>query len=88
MRKCLPKTIQIFFPTGEPRGIRIAHITSRIPLAICIPRIDLAQAIERHELSRAGIYFLFGDEDDVRDTVYIGESENCLERLKQHNSGN
>jgi len=25
-----PKTIQIFLPSGEPRGIRIAEITTRI----------------------------------------------------------
>jgi hypothetical protein len=25
-----PKTIQIFLPSGEPRGIRIAEITIRI----------------------------------------------------------
>ena len=82
-----PKTIQLFFPTGKPQGIRIAHVTSRIPVAVCIPRLDLAQAFSRPELCRAGIYFLFGDTDDIKKTVYIGESENCLERLKQHNNG-
>jgi hypothetical protein len=26
-----PKTLQIFLPSGEPRGIRIAEIITRIP---------------------------------------------------------
>lgn len=85
--KHTPKTIQLFFPHGNPRGIKIAHVTSRIPLAVCFPRADIQLALSRTELSGAGIYFLFGDENDIKKTVYIGESENCLERLKQHNNG-
>jgi hypothetical protein len=80
-----PKTIQLFLPTGKPRGLKIAQVTSRIPIAIYIPRSDFSDACKRSELSRSGIYFLFGDVDDVKTSVYVGESENCLERLKQHN---
>lgn len=81
-----PKTIQIFLPTGKPRGIKLAHVTSRIPIAIYVPRSDLLDASSRSELQRSGIYFLFGDDDDAKTPVYVGESENCFERLKQHNS--
>lgn len=38
------KTLQIFLPTGEPRGIRIAELTTRIVQAVLIPRSDLATA--------------------------------------------
>ncbi|MEE1324370.1 MAG: GIY-YIG nuclease family protein [Bifidobacteriaceae bacterium] len=31
-----------------------------------------------------GIYFLFGKDDKGSNCVYIGESENILERLRQH----
>ncbi len=81
------KTIQLFLPNGKPRGVKIAQVTSRIPIAVYVPRGELAEAAERSELSRSGIYFLFGDADDAITPVYVGESENCLERLKQHNSG-
>lgn len=81
-----PKTIQLFLPTGKPRGVKIAQITSRIPIAIYVPRSDLKEAYTRPELSRSGIYFLFGDSNDVRTPVYVGESENCLDRLKQHHN--
>ena len=33
-----PKTIQIFLPGGDPRGIRIAEITTRILQVMEVPR--------------------------------------------------
>lgn len=84
--KPTPKTIQLFLPTGKPRGLKIAQVTSRIPIAIYVPRSDLKDAYTRPELSRSGIYFLFGDSDDARTPVYVGESEDCLDRLKQHHN--
>jgi len=78
------KTIQIFLPDGNPRSIKIAEITSRTVLAMLIPRSKLDEASKRSELSNVGIYLLFGN-TDTKPIVYIGEAENCLNRLKQHN---
>jgi hypothetical protein len=41
MTTATAKTIQIYLPTGEPRGIRIADIT-RLVLAVLITRSELA----------------------------------------------
>jgi hypothetical protein len=38
-----PKTIQIFLPSGEPHGISIAEITTRIVQVIRMPRCLLAE---------------------------------------------
>lgn len=35
-----PKTIQIFLPGGDPRGIRIAEITTRIVQVFEIPQLQ------------------------------------------------
>lgn len=78
------KTIQIYLPDGNPRGLRIAEITSRTISAIYIPRSKLDEAARRVELSNVGVYLLCGDEES-RPQVYIGEAQNCLTRLKQHN---
>jgi hypothetical protein len=78
------KTIQIFLPDGNPRSLRIAEITSRTVSAVLIPRSKLQEAQERVELSGVGVYILFGD-DEASPKAYIGEAENCLTRLKQHN---
>lgn len=82
----LGKTIQIYMPDGAPTSIRIAEITTRIVQVILIPRNKLNEMGLREEAKNVGIYFLFGKSDtDGKPNVYIGEAENCYERLKQHN---
>jgi hypothetical protein len=34
----IPKTIQIFLPGGDPQGIRVAELTTRIVQVIEVPR--------------------------------------------------
>jgi len=81
------KTIQIFLPSGEPRGIRIAEITTRIVQAIQIPRVQLPKFFERPESKQVGIYFLIGEvEDSVKPVVYVGQTEDLVDRLKSHHS--
>lgn len=81
-----PQTIQIFLPDGSPRSIKIAEITNRVVKAVLIPRNQLANAGKRTEVSNVGLYLLFGESDEsAKPMVYIGETEDCLERLKKHN---
>jgi hypothetical protein len=80
-----PQTIQIFLPDGSPRSVRIAEITNRVVKAVLLPRNKLEYMAEREELKNVGLYFLFGESADrAKPLVYIGEAEDCLERLKQH----
>lgn len=79
------KTIQVFLTDGTPRGIKIAEITSNIEQAIFIPRNNIGDASKRSEVTKPGIYFLFGDSDEsLKSNVYIGQSKNCLDRIKTH----
>ena len=81
-----PQTIQIFLPDGSPRSVKIAEITNRVVKAILVPRNKLDYIATRNELNNVGIYFLFGESaDKAKPIVYIGEAEDCLDRLKQHN---
>ena len=67
------KTIQIFLPTGEPRGIRVAELTTRIVQAVAIPRSDLATAKDRPGLDHVAVHFLFGEsEGAAKPIVSIG----------------
>jgi hypothetical protein len=86
MRDAHPKTIQIFLPDGNARSVRIAEITSRTVQAIQIPRSKLKAAESRDEVQRVGVYFLFGETEDEagKPVAYIGEAENCYERLVGH----
>jgi hypothetical protein len=78
------KTIQIFLPHGNPRGVRIADITSRNIAAVLVPRAKLDDAFQRDELDNVGVYVLIG-EGESRPLAYIGEAENCIKRLRSHN---
>lgn len=80
------KTILIYCPTGEPRGVRVAEITTGIVQAVVVPRAKLAEANKRPEFSGVGLYFLFGEsEAGGLPMAYIGESEDCCDRIAEHN---
>ena len=81
-----PKTIQIFLPGGDPRGIRIAEITTRIVQVIEVPRSLLQDFLKMHESDHVALYFLFGDAEDGSDQrVYIGQTGDLRARLITHN---
>ena len=74
----IAKTTPIYLPSGEPRGVRSAEITTRIVQSVLIPRSDLTQGKLRMELNLPGIYFLFGeDEEGAKPIVYIGQTEDA-----------
>lgn len=86
MSNALGKTIQIFLPDGNPRGVKIAEFTSRTVQAMLVPRAQLEFACGRPELKTVGVYFLFGDSEGGKlPSLYIGEAEDCVDRLKQQN---
>jgi hypothetical protein len=82
-----PKTIQIFLPGGDPRGLRVAEITTRIVQAIEVPRSLLGDFFKMPESNHVAIYYLIGeDEDGSGPMVYIGQTGDLRKRLAKHNS--
>lgn len=80
------KTIQIFLPAGNPRGIRVAEITTRIVQLIEVPRPLLDSFLKMPESNQVSLYFLFGQsEDGESQSVYIGQTGDLRERLATHN---
>lgn len=80
------KTIQIFLPSGDPRGIRIAEITTRIVQVIEVPRSLLQDFLKMDESEQVALYFLFGDAGDGSEPrVYIGQTGDLRARLVNHN---
>ena len=82
--KSRPQTIQIFLPDGNPRGIKIAEITNRTIKAALFPRNQFEYMLQRKELTNVGFYFLFGQSENGKNLAYIGEAEDCADRLKSH----
>lgn len=75
------KTIELFLVNGTADSLITAELSNWNGKAIKIPRTEV-QDCTRDDLTSAGVYFLFCKEEG--DSVYIGEAENVLERLKQH----
>lgn len=81
-----PQTIQIYLPKGDPRGIRVAEITTRIVRVIEVPRSLVGDFLQMPEAQQVGLYLLVGD-NEVADAgqVYIGQSGSVGTRIAQHN---
>lgn len=81
-----PQTIQIFLPAGDPRGMRVAEITTRIIRVIEVPRSQLGEFVKTPEAQQVGVYFLLGELSEAGlPRVYIGQSGSVGARLVQHN---
>ena len=81
-----PKTIQIFLPGGDPRGIRVAEITTRIVQVIEVPRSLLSDFLKMPESDQVAVYFLFGQNEETGDDLaYIGQTGDLRARLASHN---
>lgn len=83
--KDTPKTIQIFLPSGDPQGIRIAEITTRIVQVIEVPRSLLSDFLKMPQSGQVALYFLFSEEEDGSNRkVYIGQTGGLRARLAKH----
>lgn len=81
-----PKTIQIYLPGGDPRGIRVAEITTRIVQVIEVPRSLLADFLKMPEADQVAVYFLVGEDEEGGDPrVYVGQTGDVVARLTSHN---
>ena len=77
------KSIELFLANGTADSLITAELSNWNGKAIKIPRIEVSDC-KRDDIKGAGVYFLFCQEEDDSDSVYIGESETIQERLNQH----
>ena len=68
---------------GTAESIITATLSNWNGMAVKVPRTEIKE-YQRDDISKAGVYFLFCQEEDGTGSVYIGESEDILERLRQH----
>lgn len=81
------QTIQIFLPSGDPQGLRVAEITTSMISVIEVPRSLLAEFLKRWEAKQVGVYYLVGpSEEGDGYRLYIGQSGNVGSRLAQHDA--
>ena len=78
------KTIQMCIFDGNPNGRIMCELSNWNGRVYKISRNDLSEFANRPDCEYTGVYFLFGKDEDNNDTVYVGEAEKMLVRLKQH----
>lgn len=77
------KTIEMFLVEGTADGLVTAELSNWNGKAIRIPRTEV-DSCARDDIQGVGVYLLICKDDNGIDSVYIGESENILNRLRQH----
>jgi len=88
-----PFELKIFFPQGDPNGVRTIKTVLRTGQALYFPRDKWPEAKKQEECQRLGVYILGGHKDledgseDDLPTIYIGQSGDLRKRIDQHDVG-
>lgn len=80
------RSVRLYLVDGSPTGILTAEIMNWTGHVLVTPRSLLAEALQRSEASKTGVYFLVGD-DPVQPTkarIYVGEGDSVVDRIKSH----
>ena len=80
----LGKSISLFLIDGTPDGVIACELSNWTGKGYKIPRNNLKDVSNRSDLKKPGVYFLIGHNEDDKEAVYIGESEDVFKRLYQH----
>lgn len=78
------KTIQMCIFDGNPNGRIMCELSNWNGRVYKISRSELNEFSKRNDSDYTGVYFLFGKNSDNDETIYIGEAERMVTRLKQH----
>lgn len=78
------KTINMYIFDGNPNGRIMCELSNWNGRVYKISRNELSLFANRADCQNTGVYFLFGQDIDKGDIVYIGEAERMYDRLKQH----
>ena len=82
--KNFDKTIQMYIFEGNPNGRIMCELSNWNGRVYKISRGDISEFAQREDADNTGLYFLFGKSTDGNDTIYIGEAERIVTRIKQH----
>lgn len=80
------RAISLFLIDGVPDGRVACELFNWTGKGFKIPRRLLKESADRSDLRKTGVYFLFGRDDTRNDinNVYVGEAEDVIKRIPQH----
>ena len=80
-----PYTIRLFIPEGDPSSLKIIDKMNWTGTGLEISRDAWQQHKNRKELNEAGIYILFGyQEQSELPTIYVGQGDGIKKRIDSH----
>ena len=78
-------SVRIFLPSGEPEGLRVVEKSNWTGQGLFFPRSLFDKVRKRDELSRTGVYVLWGPgESGQMQRAYVGEGDALLSRIESH----
>ncbi len=79
-------SISMYLPDGDPDGIRTAEIGGASIIAFAFHKSLFGQVAQKYrdEISKPGVYILYGEDNLQHSVAYIGESEDVKARLSYH----
>ncbi|MBV7282443.1 GIY-YIG nuclease family protein [Corynebacterium sp. TAE3-ERU30] len=80
------KQVRLYLVDGTVGGLMTAEILNWTGHMLRARRKDLARLKNREEAQRTGVYVLFGTNEDGEPAAYIGEGDNVIRRLENHNA--
>ena len=78
------KIIQMLIFEGNPNKLIMCELSNSNVRVYKVSRNELREFEKRSDSKNTGVYFLFGKDDNNNTTIYIGEAESIIQRLKQH----
>jgi len=78
------RTIRLFLVEGNTNALITAELSNWTGKGFKIPRIKVKEYSQRDELKGAGLYLLFGKNEQNQDATYIGEGEPVVDRILDH----
>lgn len=80
-----PYTIRLFVPDGDPNTFKIIDKMNWTGIGLEISRNNWKLRRNRKEMNQAGVYILFGYQDDNDlPTLYIGQGDGVKSRIDAH----
>lgn len=80
------KTITTHFLEGTPKGIQSVQISNKTIMGFVIPRAEIKKMQELEELAGSpSLYFLLGEDNNTQPQAYIGQTDDFLSRVIDHN---
>lgn len=77
------RSLELFFVDGRPDGMLTAEVFNWTGHVLRAPRLQIKEALRRHESGFTGVYFLFGTPEG-QPMLYVGEAEDMRKRLRDH----